>query len=631
MLTILTLRRLSPPLLGLTLVNGQAQNLVVPDAGALRQQVEQKRDFAPPSTAQPLKAGSAEPARAPTTRTTLVVKAFQFEGHHLLSTEALNASVNGFVGRSLGFEELQTVRDAVVQAYRDAGWLAQVNLPRQDITSGIVTLKVVEATFAGLRFEGEPPQRVSKEVIESIFAQHIKTGEAARLDQIDRALLLSDDLPGVTVAGALEAGQRDGETALLVKSSDEPAYYGDVAIDNTGSRSTGSQRISANLNINSPTGQGDLLSLALMHTQGINYARLAHTFAAGYSGLRVGANVSRVTYRVVDGPVSQSATPIKGQSDSLGLEANYPWLRGRRINVYVNSALDVKSFRNEDVQVQSDYQRQALRLGVSGNLLDSLSTAALAAITPSVLATLSAAQLANLSAAQIDALVNTQVVALTPAQLAALTSAQLSGLSAADIASLSPAQLAALGILPPGGEPASQVVAAVQSSLPVPIPGVTLPSVSTQPPQLLPAGNPPAAPASGAAAADSSSSSGGGYGTGAGGVGPNINTPGITIDVRNNSTNSLPVLIAVGLPKGSATVGDGFSFDLPQAVREIITEGTRVELTTAQGGALPDWLRYDTQSMRFFAAAVLVRAFPIELQIRVGSQRILIVISERTE
>jgi hypothetical protein len=60
MLTILTLRRLSPLLLGLTLVNGQAQNLVAPDAGAFRQQVEQKRDFASPSTAQPPTAGSAE-------------------------------------------------------------------------------------------------------------------------------------------------------------------------------------------------------------------------------------------------------------------------------------------------------------------------------------------------------------------------------------------------------------------------------------------------------------------------------------------------------------------------------------------------------------------------------------------
>jgi hypothetical protein len=101
--------------------------------------------------------------------------------------------------------------------------------------------------------------------------------------------------------------------------------------------------------------------------------------------------------------------------------------------------------------------------------------------------------------------------------------------------------------------------------------------------------------------------------------------------VRSTSASSLPVLIAVGLPKGSATVGAGFTFELPPAVREIITEGTRVEPTTAQGAALPSWLRYDAQSQRFDAAAVPDRAFPIEVQIRVGSQRILMVISERAE
>jgi hypothetical protein len=246
--------------------------------------------------------------------------------------------------------------------------------------------------------------------------------------------------------------------------------------------------------------------------------------------------------------------------------------------------------------------------------------------------------LANLSAAQIAALVNPQVVALTPAQLAALTSAQLSGLTATKIASLSsiqlaslsPVQLTALGISPSGAPTSNQVVATVQASLPVPTHTVTLLSVSNQLPPLLPVGNPPVAVAS-SAVPTSSSSSGGGYEAGAGGVGPNINTPGITIDVRNSSTNSLPVLIAVGLPKGSATAGAGFSFDLPPAVREIITEGTRVEPTTLQGGALPDWLRYDTQSLRFFAAAVPDRAFPLELKIRVDSQSILIVISERTE
>lgn len=289
--------------------------------------------------------------------------------------------------------------------------------------------------------------------------------------------------------------------------------------------------------------------------------------------------------------------------------------------------------------------------------LAALSNAALAALTPSLFAGLTPAQLANLSAAQIDALVNTQIVAFTPAQLAALTSAQLSGLSAEDIASLSssqlaslsPTQLRVLGIESQGAQPASQVVAAVQASLPVPMPSLPLPSISTQPPPLLPTGNlvgshsaPAPTLAVSATAATSSPSQGSDSpslatgttaGTGATGVGPNGNTSGITIDVRgaSASASSLPVLIAVGLPKGSATVGTGFSFELPAIVREMISKGAHVEPTTAQGTPLPEWLRYNSQSGRFYAAAVPDQAFPMEVQIRLASQRILIVISERVE
>jgi hemolysin activation/secretion protein len=181
--------------------------------------------------------------------------------------------------------------------------------------------------------------------------------------------LLSDDLPGVAITGTMQAGPVEGETELLLKASDEPAYFGDATIDNTGSRFTGSQRVMLNLNFNIPTGQAELLNLALMHTQGTDYVRTGLTFPVGHNGWRLGANLSRVTYKVVSG-LTEGSTPLRGKSDSLGLEAVYPWLRTREANIYLNTGLDVKTFFNEDTQVQSDYRSQAWRLGASANLFD---------------------------------------------------------------------------------------------------------------------------------------------------------------------------------------------------------------------------------------------------------------------
>ena len=52
----------------------------------------------------------------------------------------------------------------MVSAYREAGWIAQVYLPEQDVNEGTITLQVIEARFAGVRLEGELPKRVASAV-----------------------------------------------------------------------------------------------------------------------------------------------------------------------------------------------------------------------------------------------------------------------------------------------------------------------------------------------------------------------------------------------------------------------------------------------------------------------------------
>lgn len=354
--------------LALLVFNSHAQ--AVPDAGALRQQLEQGRELTLPPADRPARV--LNPAQSePKAGATVNVKAFRFEGNQLLGTEALNAVVASYLERPLAFEDLQGVPDLVAAAYRRAGWLAQVSLPAQDITEGVVALVIVESQYAGLRLETQLSARVNNAVIEGVFAHHQQVGAPLNTDQLDRALLLADDVPGVSVAGTLVPGERDGETALLLRSTDELPYYGEVTLDNTGSRSTGSERLSLNLNLNSPSGRGELVSLSLMHSQGSDYGRVAATVPVGHSGLRVGVSASDMRYEVIDGPASNTTAQIKGQSSSFGLDLSYPWVRARSHNVYLSAALENKAFRNEDSEVRSDYESSALQLGVSGNRFDS--------------------------------------------------------------------------------------------------------------------------------------------------------------------------------------------------------------------------------------------------------------------
>ena len=104
------------------------------------------------------------------------------------------------------------------------------------------------------------------------------------------------------------------------------------------------------------------------------------------------------------------------------------------------------------------------------------------------------------------------------------------------------------------------------------------------------------------------------------------------IDLRDAPSSSTSVMAAVSLPKGTATAGAGFSFELPETVRSVAQQAAQApEASLPNGAPLPTWLKFDAQRLRFDATAVPDGAFPLQVVMTVGQQRVLVVISERTE
>lgn len=103
------------------------------------------------------------------------------------------------------------------------------------------------------------------------------------------------------------------------------------------------------------------------------------------------------------------------------------------------------------------------------------------------------------------------------------------------------------------------------------------------------------------------------------------------VDVSSSSTTASSLIAAVTLPRGMATAGTGFSFELPASVREIAQQAPEVLASLPNGASLPSWLKFDAAVLRFDASAVPDGAFPMQVVMVLGSQRVLVVISERTE
>lgn len=304
---------------------------------------------------------------APTSGTVVTVQQFRFSGNTLLRSDELTPVVASYLQRPLDYVQLQAAAAAVADAYRAAGWVVNAYLPAQDIKDGIVTIQIIEAVFGNVKLEGAPSARTAYSQVEAIFAAQQKSGASLNSDALDRGLLLADDLPGTAVAGSLAAGSQPGQTDLILKMADEPLVMGQAAIDNTGSRSTGEGRATANLYINSPAGLGDLLSGSLIHTQGSDYLRLAYSLPAGSNGWRVGVSASALDYKLI----SLNPDKDKGTSGVVGLDATYPVVRSRLANLYLNLNADQKKFDNEfGGATTTRYRMDTTSIALNGNLFD---------------------------------------------------------------------------------------------------------------------------------------------------------------------------------------------------------------------------------------------------------------------
>jgi hemolysin activation/secretion protein len=339
-----------------------------PDAGTLLQQIEREQQpalppKAPPQFVAPLPLQSLG-------GNTVTVSAFNFAGNKLLSTKQLVPVVESFRNRPLDFAQLQNAAIAVAAAYRRAGWVVRVYLPQQDITSGAVTIQIVEAKFGVVRVEGKG-ERVYAERVQRIVEDAQAPGAAVNANALDRGLLLVGDLPGVVATGRLEQGQNQAETDLVVSVAGSSLLSGTVTADNAGERATGAGRLISDVRLNSPLDLGDRLEATLLGSQGSNYERLDYSVPVGNDGWRVGLNGAHLDYRVITAEFA--ALDAHGTSTTAGLEASYPLVRSRLENLYLSFNLDDKRFDNDSAGATvTNYTIRSASAGLYGNLFDTL-------------------------------------------------------------------------------------------------------------------------------------------------------------------------------------------------------------------------------------------------------------------
>lgn len=159
------------------------------------------------------------------------------------------------VGQEMSLKEIFDVAAAIETRYRGDGYfLTRVVVPAQQIEGGHVRLQVIEGYISEVKVSGDVgPVR---ELIEG-YVQKITESRPARLEDVERYLLLANDLPGITAQGVLQPATGADGASQLVVNVERDWFSGYARVDNRESHFTGPWRAIVTPGINSFTRFGD--------------------------------------------------------------------------------------------------------------------------------------------------------------------------------------------------------------------------------------------------------------------------------------------------------------------------------------------------------------------------------------
>lgn len=317
----------------------------------------------PASAAPGTTTAPAGAERIPVSPTAITV-----EGNTVYAPADLDPLIRPLIGKTVTAADIFQLAGAIQRKYREDGYfLATVVVPPQRVTDGRIRLRAYEGSIANVVVEGDVGP-----VIERARAYLGKIGgggQAVNLRDIERYLLLTEDIPGIKTRAVLRPGKQPGEAELAIELTRKwwDAYY---ALDNRGSRFTGPLQSFALGGLNSFTSMGERIEAMQFTTfsRESNYVQVAGSFLVGAEGARIRAWAAK-GFVNPSGPVA--AVGYAGDLTLFGVGGLYPIIRSRQANLSVNggfeyyrSVVDINTGRLNATDLR------ILRLGFDGDYRD---------------------------------------------------------------------------------------------------------------------------------------------------------------------------------------------------------------------------------------------------------------------
>lgn len=253
----------------------------------------------------------------PPSGASIFVRAIRLEGESPLPAEDLAAITRRYEGRRLGAEDLLRLRDELTLAHIERGYVnSGAVLPDQDVTGGVVVLRLVEGRLSEVELEGL--RSLDPAFLEARIRQSAGPPLDVRTLQERLQLLLLD--PAIGRLGArLGPGARPGEGRLEVDVEEAQRFTIDARFANDWSPSIGAENGQIGATFLNLLGRSDALRFEGSLSEGARDAFLAYAVPLTPGDLRFYVSGEVTSSDVVEQPFNQ----LDIQSSTWSLEFGF--------------------------------------------------------------------------------------------------------------------------------------------------------------------------------------------------------------------------------------------------------------------------------------------------------------------
>ena len=298
-----------------------------------------------------------------------VLKKINVEGSTVYAQHLFNRWQKKIVHKSISLAVVYKFAEKITKKYRDDGYLLSraIVIPQQ-IENGEVTIKVVQGYIGNILVRG--PIAGTKAFIKASGKQLLQSSPLLASD-LERYLLLIDDLPGVSVESTLLPSKDEPGASELILSLKHKKYGANGGIDNRGSKFNGPIQFKAGASSNSALGLYEKLGI-----QGIMTSQPDELFYfSGFGEFAVSTEGTKLSVTTSISKSEPGSTlkvyQVEGDSNTFSLGLSHPFIRSRKENL--KGHLSFTSRNSETDLLGSTLSKDHLRVidfGISYDFLD---------------------------------------------------------------------------------------------------------------------------------------------------------------------------------------------------------------------------------------------------------------------